>query len=145
MIAQLVRDQVERGWDVTVVSPLHGLLEGNVGPLAAESESFGARHVLWPAHRPPGADTIAEARLLRRILRRERPDVVHLHSSKAGLAGRLVLRGRSPTVFQPHGWSFLAGSGFVQRGAGWWERFATRWADAIVCVSESVRSGFTSR
>ena len=57
MIAQLARDQVGRGWEVTVVSPLHGLLEGDVGPLAAEVQSFGARHELWPAHRPPNADT----------------------------------------------------------------------------------------
>ena len=35
-------------------------------------------------------------------LRSVRPDVVHLHSSKAGLAGRLAIRGGVPTVFQPH-------------------------------------------
>jgi len=139
VITQLVRDQVERGWEVTVVSPLHGLIEGDIGPLSADAERFGARHVLWPAHRPPNRHTPAETRLLRRILHRERPDVVHLHSSKAGLAGRLVVRGRTPTVFQPHGWSFLAGHGLVQHGAGWWERFATRWASAIVCVSEAER------
>ena len=139
---QLVRDQVDRGWEVAVVSPLHGLLEGDVGPLAADAERSGARHVLWPAHRPPNRDTPAETRLLRRILRRERPDVVHLHSSKAGLAGRLVLRGGTPTVFHPNGWSFLAGHGLVQRGAVWWERFATRWAAAIICVSQAeVRLG----
>ena len=67
------------------------------------------------------------------------PDLVHLHSAKAGLAGRLLLRGRRPTVFQPHAWSFEATGGAVGRGALMWERAGARWADVIVCVSEGER------
>jgi glycosyltransferase involved in cell wall biosynthesis len=67
------------------------------------------------------------------------PDVVHLHSSKAGLAGRLAVRGRRPTIFQPHAWSFDAVEGLVRRGALLWERVAVRWTDAVVCVSEAER------
>jgi glycosyltransferase involved in cell wall biosynthesis len=67
------------------------------------------------------------------------PDLVHLHSAKAGLAGRLSLRGARPTVYQPHAWSFLAAEGVVERGALSWERRAARWSDAIVCVSGAER------
>jgi glycosyltransferase involved in cell wall biosynthesis len=67
------------------------------------------------------------------------PDVVHLHSSKAGLAGRLAVRARRPTIFQPHAWSFDAVDGLVRRGALVWERVAVRWTDAVVCVSEAER------
>jgi glycosyltransferase involved in cell wall biosynthesis len=40
---------------------------------------------------------------------RYQPDVVHLHSSKAGALGRIVCRimGVSPVFYSPHGFSFL--------------------------------------
>ena len=44
------------------------------------------------------------------LLRRERPDVVHLHSSKAGVIGRVASRltGLSSCIFySPHGFAFL--------------------------------------
>jgi glycosyltransferase involved in cell wall biosynthesis len=62
--------------------------------------------------------------------------VVHLHSAKAGLAGRLALRGARPTLFQPHGWSWLAVRGAAARAALTWERVAVRWTDVVVCVGE---------
>jgi glycosyltransferase involved in cell wall biosynthesis len=74
---------------------------------------------------------------LGRIVGEFAPDLVHLHSSKAGLAGRLALRGRVPTVFHPRGWSFLAVDGAVRAAAVRWERTAARWTDRVVCVSEA--------
>ncbi|MFM0027751.1 glycosyltransferase [Paraburkholderia madseniana] len=44
------------------------------------------------------------------ILRRERADIIHLHSSKAGALGRvaaLILFGIDRTIYSPHGFSFL--------------------------------------
>ncbi len=43
---------------------------------------------------------------LRRLVRRWRPDVVHLHSSFAGAVGSLALGGTVPLVYTPHGYSF---------------------------------------
>ena len=65
------------------------------------------------------------------------PSVVHLHSSKAGLAGRLAIRGRRPTLFQPHAWSFLAVDPKLKGAAVRWERWASRWSNVIICCSES--------
>jgi glycosyltransferase involved in cell wall biosynthesis len=93
----------------------------------------------WPATRNPGPRVVGETARLARIIAKARPDVVHLHSSKAGLAGRLALRGRLPTVFQPHGWSFEAVEGPLLRVVIAWERAAARWADAVICVSEAER------
>jgi glycosyltransferase involved in cell wall biosynthesis len=73
---------------------------------------------------------------LRRLIANVAPDVVHLHSSKAGLAGRLALRRRLPTLFQPHGWSWLAVDGKVGAATRAWERLAARWTDVFVCVGE---------
>jgi glycosyltransferase involved in cell wall biosynthesis len=93
----------------------------------------------WRAVRKPGIGLAAEAARLRRIIARVRPDVVHLHCAKAGLIGRLVLRGRTPTVFSPHAWSFFAVDGAMRSVVLGWERFATRWTSAAVCVSAAER------
>lgn len=134
-VAALAARQHERGWRVAVASPAGGSLEGAL-------RNAGVTHVPWEAGRSPGPGTLAECRRLRRILQAEPPDVLHLHSSKAGLVGRLVARGNVPTIFQPHAWSFFAGPPPVRRAALAWERAATRWADRIVCGSEGeLRSG----
>lgn len=132
-VLELVADQVERGWTVAVASP-------------ADRESFlaalderGAQHRVWRATRAPGPAGVAETARLARIVRQVDPEIVHLHSSKAGLAGRLAVRGRRPTVFQPHAWSFEAVGGLQRRAAVLWERTAARWTRAIVCVSEGER------
>ncbi|WP_395692778.1 exopolysaccharide biosynthesis polyprenyl glycosylphosphotransferase [Nocardioides sp.] len=127
-----VRDQVARGWSVTVVCPSEGWL----GPSA---RSAGAQFVPWEAGRNPGPAVLGETRRLRRILDDVDPDVVHLHSSKAGMAGRLAVRGRRPTVFQPHAWSFDAVRGPVRAASIRWERWAQRWTTELVCVSRSER------
>lgn len=94
----------------------------------------------WPAERSPGAGTVTEAWRLRRIVRAAAPDVVHLHSAKAGLAGRLAVRGAVPTVFQPHAWSFAAVEGPLAAATLHWERFASRWAHRLLCVSVQERA-----
>jgi glycosyltransferase involved in cell wall biosynthesis len=132
VVAQLARDQVERGLDVVVAGPPPAALKSAV--LTA-----GARFLDWDAKRSPGPGSVLEARSLARVIAAEDPDLVHLHSSKAGLAGRLALRGRRPTLFQPHSWSFEALHGPMRRAATLWERHAAGWADAIVCVSETER------
>jgi glycosyltransferase involved in cell wall biosynthesis len=74
------------------------------------------------------------------VVEEVRPDLVHAHSAKAGLAGRLAVRGRIPTVFQPHAWSFEAVGGVTATLAVGWERWGARWATRMVCVSEAERT-----
>jgi glycosyltransferase involved in cell wall biosynthesis len=128
-----VRDQVERGWRVSVAC-------SSVGFLGYDAREAGAATHWWQAEREPGRRVVGEAMRLSRIIADTDPDVVHLHSSKAGLVGRLVLRNRVPTVFQPHSWSYLAATGGVRAASLRWERFATRWAALVVCVSDGERT-----
>lgn len=128
----LIADQVERGYDVAVACPPRGELPERIGAL-------GVRHIPWTAERFPGPGVALEAAALGRIVRGSDADLFHLHSSKAGLAGRLVLRGRRPTLFQPHAWSFEAVNGVVGRAALAWERSAARWTHLVVCVSDGER------
>lgn len=112
---------------------------GPEGPLAVSLRAAGIAHHRWDATRQPGPAVLGETRALARIIAEVDPDVVHLHSAKAGLAGRLAVRGRRHTVFQPHAWSFEAVTGPTHHGAVVWERYAARWADVLLFVSEAER------
>lgn len=131
IVTLLAADQIGRGWRVSVASP--------PGRLADDVRTAGAAWHSWTARRSPGPATLAEALRLRRVIEAVRPDVVHLHSSKAGLAGRCVVRGRMPTIFEPNAWSFHATGGLLRRLTVRWERAAGRWTTAIVCVSAAER------
>lgn len=63
---------------------------------------------------------------LRSIARGWSPDVVHLHSSFAGFAGALGLRGLAPLVYTPHGYSF------IRTGQSRAQEIALRLAEAAV-------------
>lgn len=45
---------------------------------------------------------------IRNIVKKEKPDIVHLHSSKAGILGRIGIHNKKIKMFyNPHGFSFL--------------------------------------
>jgi glycosyltransferase involved in cell wall biosynthesis len=131
-VAQLVlnaaRAQVRHGWQVHVACPSPSVL-------AEELVDQGVVHHRWPAERNPLRGLRHEGVILRRIVQSVEPEVIHLHSSKAGLVGRLVVRGQTPTLFQPHAWSFLHGTWLTRVAAAIWERGAARWASVIICGS----------
>jgi glycosyltransferase involved in cell wall biosynthesis len=132
VVADLVRAQTRSGLRTVVACPPHG-------ELAEAAAHRGATVLPWDAEREPGVGLPRETAEAARIVRRTAPDLVHVHSAKAGLAVRLALRGRLPTVFQPHAWSFEAVTGHAARLATGWERWAARWADRVLCVSEDER------
>ncbi|MFF4028742.1 glycosyltransferase [Streptomyces sviceus] len=131
VVTDLVRAQVAAGLHVTVACP--------EAPLTAGLRDLGADVRRWEATRSPGPALVGEVRRLARVIEEVRPDLVHAHSAKAGLAGRIAVRGRIPTVFQPHAWSFEAVGGVTAALALGWERRAARWSARTVCVSEAER------
>ena len=44
---------------------------------------------------------------VKKIAAEVKPDVIHLHSSKAGAIGRVAFNGKIPMFYTPHGYSFL--------------------------------------
>ncbi|MFD9575329.1 glycosyltransferase [Streptomyces sp. NPDC059982] len=143
VVTDLVRAQSAAGLRVLVGCP-------RGGRLADDARAAGAEVLPWRAGRSPGPGLPAEVLGAARLIRRARPDLLHLHSAKAGLAGRIAVRGRVPTVFQPHAWSFDAVGGATAALALRWERAGARWADRVLCVSESERragetEGITAR
>lgn len=142
VVTDLARAQLAAGLHVTVACP--------DGPLSPALRALGADVRPWQATRSPGPSLFQEVRRLSRVIDRVRPDLVHAHSAKAGLAGRLAVRGRIPTVFQPHAWSFEAVGGLTSALALRWEREGACWAHRVVCVSEAeratgVRAGISGR
>ncbi|WP_077801496.1 glycosyltransferase family 4 protein [Streptomyces sp. JHA26] len=142
VVTDLVRAQSADGLEVTAACP--------DSVLAARLRAAGAHVRHWRAARSPGPSLLREVRDLARVIDDVRPDLVHAHSAKAGLAGRLAVRGRIPTVFQPHAWSFEAVGGSTAALALRWERWGARWATRTLCVSEAeratgVRAGITGR
>jgi glycosyltransferase involved in cell wall biosynthesis len=128
-VAAAAAAQRARCWRVAVAAP-------RAGWLAETLARQGIPLLPWSATRDPGGATAGEAIQLARLVRAFRPDVVHLHSAKAGLTGRIALRGALPTLFQPHGWSWLAATGARSHLALGWERFATCWTSTVVCVGD---------
>jgi glycosyltransferase involved in cell wall biosynthesis len=126
------REEAARGWSVAVASPAGSGMEEHC-------DAHGIAHATWEASRDPSPATVREVSALRTILAAFDPDVVHLHSSKAGLAGRIAIRGQRPTLFSPHAWSFLHGGSLTRALALRWERFAVRWSTVTVCVSAAER------
>jgi len=77
---------------------------------------------------------------LYQLIRRERFDIVHCHSSKAGILGRLAawLAGVPKIYFTAHGWGINEyQSRSVRCCYKWAERLAGAVSTKVVCVSES--------
>ena len=91
------------------------------------------RHSLHPWH-----DLIGFVEICK-LIRRTRPDVVHAHSGKAGLLGRLAAKFCGvPAVYTAHGFAFAEGASRAKRLValiGEW--LAARTGATTVAVSES--------
>lgn len=131
-VAELASGLSERGHEVLACGPRR---PDDVAP-----ERFAALALRRGV--APGADGRAVVEVARAISRL-RPDVVHLHSSKAGAVGRLArwASPATPVVYSPHGYAF---AGHFERAA---ERRAYRAVEAalaplatrVLCVCEAER------
>jgi glycosyltransferase involved in cell wall biosynthesis len=131
-VASLLPALVGR-FDVTVAA--HG-----EGPLRDAAEAAGARFVpLKHVRRAvnPLRDLAGLFELVR-LLRRERPDILHANSSKAGVLGRVAaaLTGVPIRIFTVHGWAFAAHSGLAARAYRAADRLMRPLTTATICVSE---------
>ena len=75
------------------------------------------------------------------LIRRIKPDIVHAHSSKAGLIARVAgLICKVPVIFTAHGWGFSPGNPLIR---GWIallsEKLAAPLGEKTICVSETNR------
>lgn len=132
----LLLNQLERirdeGYDVVGISA--------DGPDVAAVEARGIPHFAVPMTRrfTPIADLRALIALAR-LMRRERFDVVHTHTPKAGLLGQLAARisGVPVVINTLHGFYFHEGSRpAARRFYVWMERIAAKCSDSILSQNE---------
>ncbi len=122
-IVELAGELKKRGMDVAVVS--------SGGVYVPDIEREGIRHYKAPLARRKLCDMLRSLFLLRRIIRREKPDIVHAHARiPAFLCGILHRTMRFPFVTTAHG-VFQLGLGLNQ---------LTNWGQKTIAVSEDIRS-----
>jgi glycosyltransferase involved in cell wall biosynthesis len=114
------------------------------GPLVAAARDAGAtfvplRHVRRPLN--PVRDLLGLLELVA-LIRRRRPDIVHVNSSKAGVLGRVAaLLTRVPiTVFTVHGWAFKAYSGVASALYRLADGLMAAATTVTICVTETERA-----
>jgi glycosyltransferase involved in cell wall biosynthesis len=134
-VAQLL-PRLTHEFDVTVAAC-------GPGPLVEAARAAGIPFVHLEHMRrdlDPWQDALAVLELVR-LCRRVRPDVVHLHSSKAGAIGRVAafLAGAPVRVYTVHGWPFAAYDGVSGRLYRWVECLLRPLTTSVVCVAESTR------
>ena len=121
-IVELSKQLKTMGYDVVVVS--------NGGVYVPEIEAAGIRHYRAPMHRRSLGCMTASLRILSRVIRQERPDVVHAHARIPGfLCGILHRFMGFPFVTTAH-WVFQTGGGL---------RYLTNWGQRTIAVSDDIR------
>lgn len=123
----------DAGHDVVVAA-------GAEGHAAAQIKSQGTSFVplLWLERSINPLSDIRAVVELKNVIVGMNPDIVSLHSSKAGFVGRIACKlAKTPVIFTAHGWAFTDGVGKNrQRIYKTLERLATFFADRVITVSE---------
>lgn len=95
---------------------------GDHGPVAHELKRIGVHHYRIPGLGRSGhlVESLKALSALRSIVKVFNPDIIHAHSSKAGLLARIVgAFSKKPVVYTVHGWGFKPGVPLFRRCAVW--------------------------
>ena len=121
-IVELSKELKSRGHQVAVVS--------NGGVYVPEIEAAGIRHYAAPLNRRSVGSMLQAQRILRQIIAREKPDIVHAHARiPAFLCGRLQKSMGFAFVTSCHGVYQVSGA----------LRLLSNWGERTLAVSEDIR------
>ena len=122
-IVELAKELKAEGHDIVVAS--------NGGVYVPEIVAAGIRHYQVPMHRRDAGCMLRSRKLLKEIIRTERPDVVHAHARiPAFLCGTLQRTMKFPFVTTAH-WVFTTKGGL---------RYLTNWGQRTVAVSDDIKA-----
>jgi glycosyltransferase involved in cell wall biosynthesis len=129
------------GWESSLAT---GPAVGPEGSLEPECLAAGVRMLRVPelVRELSPMDDLRALRRLETLCRKERPHIVHTHTSKAGILGRIAARraGVPLVVHTPHGHVFHSyESGLKTRLFVEAERYCARSADRLVALTENER------
>ena len=143
-VAYLTAGLAERGYETTLVA---GTLARGEESMAGVSEARGVRIETLPAlHREIGPLRDAQAILrLARLMREERPTILHTHTAKAGAVGRIAAllagKARPPIIVHTFHGHVLRGyfNPLTTLGFRTLERWLARLTTVLIAVSPEVR------
>ena len=129
-------------FEVAVAFGGDGSKDGKKGLLALKLQEAGIRTIFIQSFMRD-ISLIQELRAfreLRQIFKIEKPDVVHLNSSKAGGIGALAARmaGAKTIIFTAHGWPFLENRNILARGV----IYLLSWLTALLATKVIVVSNY---
>lgn len=126
----------EKGHEVAVMSSGDGWLKkecDKIGVKFVENKYFSNKAYLRKLF-----NAIKE---IRKCAKEFKPDIVHCHSSSAGILGRLAIKGKIRTIYTAHGWGFNTGmKPWVKYPVLFLEKFCARYTDIYICVAEFVKN-----
>ncbi len=130
----------EHGWDITLLS---GPQTGAEGSLQERSRQAGFRFEIVESmlRQVSPLNDWRALRAMRAWFEREKPDIVHTHSSKAGILGRIAARraGVPIIIHSVHGMSFnRTQSPWIQRAYRDLERYCAKFTDKIITVADAM-------
>lgn len=122
-IVELAKELKHQGHDIAIVS--------NGGVYVPEITAAGIRHYQAPLHLRALGPMRTSRRILKEVIRKERPDVVHAHARiPAFLCGSLHRSMKFPFVTTAH-WVFTS-KGIL--------RYLTNWGERTVAVSDDIKA-----
>lgn len=133
-VADLAIAQHASGVDVRVIAGLDGPAAQRIrraGICVEIVDQLGDAHGRFSQRAP--------LRAVRDALAHDLPDIVHAHSSHAGLMARLAARRLGClSVYTAHGWPFQTGAAWKQRIASFLGEFVGgHVGDAVICLTEA--------
>jgi glycosyltransferase involved in cell wall biosynthesis len=135
-VGQLAAGLAEWGWEAELAAPRESIADDR-----AAAAGLRIHRLDWArGYGNPQRDA-RSARELARCLREGRFDLLHCHSAKAGVIGRMTgALARLPIVYSPHCFPFIGEFGAARRVfATGVERALAPLTDQIICVCEDER------
>lgn len=132
-VAQLATDLGRCGWEVELAGPTESAIADR-----AAAAGIVVHRLDWTRGYGSPLHDARSARQLSRCLRIGAFDLLHCHSAKAGVIGRIVgRRAHVPTVYSPHCFPFVGQFGAPRRlFATGIERALAYVTDQVICVSD---------
>ncbi len=111
-------------------------LEDDFRTLAEKQSMTGLLSTLAFA---PGANLLTAAVRLRTLVQQWQPRILHLHATRAGLAGRVALRRNRPPaiVYSPHAFGLTPNNVGRRRALKFGEQRLAKWTDCYALVSHA--------
>ena len=125
-------------FEYTIVAPYNPPFQAFCAPFAKYYPLKVKREV------NPFSDVFLLIKLIR-LIRKEKPDVLHVHSAKGGFLGRLAGKVCSvKVIYTPHGFSYLSFTGVKRLFFFLLECISRTWCTVLLAVShsEANRAGF---